>query len=110
MGKTLARRIAAWDPSVHEQLPAQTTGVAIRAPVALGCQGAVAGSTGGVITEAILHARLRDLERRQLKAVERLESEAAADVRALTANLESFAEHEREVIHTLHERGYLRER
>lgn len=110
VGKTLARRIAAWDPSVHEQLPAHTIGLAIRAPVALGCNGALAAQTGAVITEAVLQARLRDVESRQLMAVQRLEREAAAEVRALSAGLQTLAAHERDVIHMLREHGYLRER
>ena len=110
VGKTLARRIAAWDPSVHEQLPAHTSGLPIRAPVALGCNGAIAAQTAAVITEAVLHARLHDLESRQLMAVQRLEREAAAEVRALSAGLQTLAADERHVIHMLREHGYLRER
>ena len=110
VGKTLARRIAAWDPSVHERLPAQNSGLAIRAPVALGCNGALAAQTSPVITEAVLHARLHDLESRQLMAVQRLEREAAAEVRALSAGLQTLAADERRVTHMLREHGYLRER
>jgi sulfide:quinone oxidoreductase len=110
VGKTLARRIAAWDPSLHEQLPTLTTGLAIRAPVTLGCNGAIAGRTTAVITDALLHARLRDLENRQLMAIQRLEREAAAEVRALSAGLQTRAKDERHVIQMLREHGYLRER
>ena len=110
VGKTLARRIAAWDPSVHERLPARNSGLAIRAPVALGCNGALAAQTPPVITDAVLHARLHDLESRQLMAVQRLEREADAEVRALSANLQTLAADERHVIQTLREHGYLRER
>ena len=110
VGKTLARRIAAWDPSVHEQLPAHTTGIAIRAPVALGCEGAIAAHTAPVITEDILRARLHDLENRQVMAVQRLEREAAAEVRMLSAGLQKLATDQRHAIDMLREHGYLRER
>ncbi len=110
VGKTLARRIAAWDPSLREHLPAQTNGLAIRAPVALGCNGASAAHTETVITEATRHARLRDLENRQLMAVQRLEREAAAELRVLSAGLQTRAADERRVIQILHEHGYLQER
>ena len=110
VGKTLARRIAAWDPSVREQLPAHSSGLVIRAPVALGCDGAVAAHTSTLITEAVQRARLHDLESRQLMAVRRFEREADADVRALRADLQTFAADERDVIHLLREHGYLRER
>jgi sulfide:quinone oxidoreductase len=110
VGKTLARRIAAWDPSVHERLPTHSSGLAIRAPVALGCDGALAAHTSTAINEAVQRARLHDLERRQLMAVRRLEREADAEVRALNADLQTFAADERHVIHTLREHGYLRER
>jgi sulfide:quinone oxidoreductase len=110
VGKTLARRIAAWDPSVHERLPAHTSGLAIRAPVALGCNGAIAAQTSTVITEAVQQARLHDLETRQLMAVQRLEREADTEVRALSADLQTIAAEERDVIRMLREHGYLRER
>ena len=110
VGKTLARRIAAWDPSVHEQLPAQTSGLPIRAPVALGCNGAISTERGAAITEPVLHARMRDLETRQLMAVRRLEREAAADVQALSAGLQTLAADQRHAIDMLREHGYLRER
>ena len=110
VGKTLARRIAAWDPSVHAQLPAHSSGLAIRAPVTLGCNGALGAHTSTVITEAVRHARLHDLESRQLMAVQRLEREADAKVRALSVDLQTFAADEQDVITMLREHGYLRER
>jgi sulfide:quinone oxidoreductase len=110
VGKTLARRIAAWDPTVHEQLPAHISGLAIRAPIATGCNRALTAKTEAVITEAVLHVRLRDVENRQLMAVRRLESEAAAEVRALSAGLQTLADDERQVIDMLREHGYLQER
>jgi sulfide:quinone oxidoreductase len=110
VGKRLAHRIAAWDPSVHERLPAHTSGLAIRAPLTLGCNGALAAEPSAVVTDAVLHARLHDLESRQLMAMQRLEREAAAEVRALSAGLQTLAADERHVIHMLREHGYLRER
>ena len=110
VGKALARRIAAWDPSVQQQLPAHTSGLAVRVPVALGCNGALPADTGPVIARAVLQARLRDVENRQLRAVQRLEREADAEVRALSVGLQTLAAQERDVIHMLHDHGYLRER
>jgi sulfide:quinone oxidoreductase len=110
VGRTLARRIAAWDPSVHEQLPAHVDGLPIRAPIALDCSGVVSTQTGADVSEAVRHARLRDIEERQLMAVQRMEHEAAADVRALSAGLQTLAAHQRHVIHSLQEGGYLRDR
>jgi sulfide:quinone oxidoreductase len=110
VGERLAHRIAAWDPSVHEQLPAHTSGLPIRVPVAFGRDGALAAQTGAVITEAALQARLRDIENRQLMAVQRLEHEAAAEVRELGAGLRTLAADERHVIDMLRGQGYLRER
>ncbi len=95
---------------MQEQLPAHISGLTVRAPIALGCDGALAATPATVITDEVLHARLRDLENRQLMAVQRLEREAATEVRALTAELDKLGVDERHVIQTLSEHGYLRER
>jgi sulfide:quinone oxidoreductase len=110
VGKTLARRIAAWDPSVAGDLPARPAGLPVRAPVALASAAGVAAQTGVVITDAILHARLRDVEQRQLMAVERLEREAAAEVRVLSNGVQTLAARARPVTDMLRQHGYLRER
>ena len=108
VGQMLARRIAAWDPSVHQALPSHPGGLPIRAPVALGCSEKSYVSAGGEVTAEIRNARLRDIENRQLMAVQRNERAADAELRALSAGLETLRAHQQEVIRELQRHGYLR--
>jgi sulfide:quinone oxidoreductase len=110
VGKTLARRIAAWDPTVREQLPTLAHGVPIHAPVALGCDATATVHTHRDVDEAVRRARLHDIEYRQRMAVERHEREAAAELRAMRAELTTLAAHQRKVIASLKQRGYLVDR
>lgn len=110
VGHMLARRVAAWDPSVHELLPAHPDGVAIRVPVVLGQDTRSGRSADTVVDDAVRKARSRDLENRQLMAVERNEHEAAEELRALSSGLDALAAHQRQVVGSLRQHGYLRDR
>jgi sulfide:quinone oxidoreductase len=107
VGGMLAQHIAAWDPSVHQLLPDQTSGLAIRAPVALGCIGTPSVSAGGEVSAEVRTARLRDIEDRQLMAMRRREAQADAELRALDAELRTLTAHQEQVIHELRRHGYL---
>jgi sulfide:quinone oxidoreductase len=107
VGRMLAQRIAAWDPSVHQALPEQTGGLPIRAPVALGCSGMPSVSAGAEVSAEVRTARLRDIEMRQLMAIRRRELAADAELRALEAGLQTLAAHQQEVIRELQQHGYL---
>ena len=106
----LAQRIAAWDPSVHERLPDISDGVLIRAPIVLGCSGSSSLHAGEEVSAEVRSARLRDIENRQLMAVERRERAADAEVRALSAELKTLAARQQEVIRELQRHGYLHDR
>ena len=82
VGRTLAARIAAWDPSVGSTLPAPPEGVTVRTPVLLDGPAPVAPDTGAV-TDAVREARIHDIEHRQLRAVGRREHEAESELRRL---------------------------
>ncbi len=110
VGRMLARRIAAWDPSVHQALPSHPGGLVIRVPVALGCNERPSVSAGAQVSAEVRTARLRDIDNRQLMAVRRRERAAAAELRALSAELQTLTAHQREVIRELQRHGYLRDR
>jgi sulfide:quinone oxidoreductase len=107
VGRTLARRIAAWDPSVHEALPGQVGGVPIHTPIALGCDGTPSKSASAAVSPGLRAARLRDIENRQLMTIRRREESANVELHALDAKLQSLAAHQREAIHELQQHGYL---
>jgi hypothetical protein len=109
VGRMLARRIAAWDPSVHGELPGQTGGLGIRAPVALGCSRQRSPGVGAELSAEVRRARMRDVENRQLMAIQRRERDAEAELRALSSRLETLGSQQHEVIHELRRHGYLRE-
>jgi sulfide:quinone oxidoreductase len=110
VGRMLAQRIAAWDPSVHQALPDHADGLLIRAPVALGCSGMASVSAGAEVSAEVRAARLRDIENRQLLAIERRERAADAELRALSAELQTLTAHQQEVIRELQQHGYLTHR
>ena len=110
VGRMLAQRIEAWDPAVHQQLPADAGGVAIRAPIALGCSDGSALREPGEVSPDVRAARLRDIENRQLMAVSRRERAADAELQALSAGLESLAARQQQVIRELQRQGYLHNR
>jgi hypothetical protein len=107
VGRTLARRIAAWDPSVHEALPGQVGGVPIHTPIALGCDGTPSKSASAAVSPGLRAARLRDIENRQLMTIRRREENANVELHALDAKLQSLAAHQREAIRELQQHGYL---
>jgi hypothetical protein len=109
VGQMLARRIAAWDPSVHGDLPGQTGGLGIRAPVALGCSRQHSPGAGAELSAEVRRARMRDIENRQLMAIQRRERDAEAELRALSSRLETLGTQQQEVIHELRRHGYLRD-
>lgn len=109
VGSMLAGRIAAWDPSLHRELAAHPGGLEIRTPVALGCAGG-AGVAAESASAADRAARLHDIETRQQMALARREREAAAELDALSARLDSLAERQERVVHELQRHGYLRDR
>jgi hypothetical protein len=107
VGRVLAQRIAAWDPSVDEALPSEPSGVPIRTPIALGCSAAPSNTTSSAVTPELRAARLRDIQNRQLMAIRRREESAGVEVHALEARLQSLAKHQREAISELQQHGYL---
>jgi sulfide:quinone oxidoreductase len=109
VGRMLAKRIAAWDPSIADTLPGQPSGLPIRAPVALGCGGQPTFNTATEVTAATRAARLRDIENRQLMAVRRRERDADAELRAMSARLQTLAANEQQVVRELQHHGYLRD-
>ncbi len=110
VGRMLAHRIVAWDPAVHQGLPSVAEGVLIRAPIALGCSGSSSLRPDTGATPDVRTARLRDIENRQLMAVERREREANAELRALSAGLQTLSSRQKEVIRELQRHGYLHDR
>lgn len=110
VGRMLAKRIAAWDPSVDYALPIHPEGSVIRTPVALGCSERHSAGAGREVSADVRAARLRDIDNRQLMAVRRRERAAAAELRTLSAKLETLTAHQQEVIHELQRHGYLHDR
>jgi sulfide:quinone oxidoreductase len=110
VGRMLAQQIAAWDPSVQEALPSHPSGLVIRAPIALGCSERLPAAAGGPASAEDRSARRRDIENRQLMAVRRRERAADAELRALSAQLQTPTAHQQQVIHELQQHGYLRNR
>jgi sulfide:quinone oxidoreductase len=110
VGHMLAGRIAAWDPSVQGTLPDLADGVPICVPVVLGHEDRGSRAGNIVADEATHKARSRDLENRQMMAVERREHEAADELRKLGRGLERLAADQRHVEDGLRAHGYLRDR
>ncbi|MHB1834327.1 MAG: FAD-dependent oxidoreductase [Solirubrobacteraceae bacterium] len=108
VGRMLAGRIEAWDPSVEHALGASATGLVIRAPVALGCSEQATTHAPSEVTADVRAARLRDVENRQLMAVERRERDADAELRALEARLEAMNADQQKLMRELRQHGYLR--
>jgi sulfide:quinone oxidoreductase len=109
VGSMLAGRIAAWDPSVNHALPNHRGGLPIRVPVGLGCSERPYVSTGGEVSPAVRMARLRDIENRQLMALQREARAADDELRGLSARLEAMTAHQQEVVRDLQQHGYLRD-
>jgi sulfide:quinone oxidoreductase len=109
-GRMLARRIAAWDPAVGDALPDPPDGVIIRAPVVPSHHQRALDPAGAHVSEAVDKARQRDTENRELMAVERREREGAAEVRELSAGLQTLAARQQQVIRALQQHGYLHDR
>jgi sulfide:quinone oxidoreductase len=107
VGHMLAQHIAAWDPAVEHALPGLPGGVLVRVPVALGCSERPSVRPGAQISPEEQLARLRDIDNRQLMAVRRRERAADAELRALSARLETLRAHERAVVQELQRHGYL---
>ena len=111
VGRTLAGRIAAWDPEIHDRLPDRPEGLVISAPVALARHHArvAAGieADGEATGDLVAAARLHDIEHRQLMAIQRRERDADAELRTLSARLDTLSAHQREVIRDLESHGYL---
>jgi sulfide:quinone oxidoreductase len=106
VGHMLAQHIAAWDPAVQQALPSLPGGVLVRVPVALGCSERRSVRTGAQISAEEQVARLRDIENRQLMAVRRNRA-ADAELRALSARLDTLRAHEQAVVQELQRHGYL---
>jgi sulfide:quinone oxidoreductase len=107
VGHTLAQHIAAWDPAVQQALPSLPGGVLVRVPVALSCSERPSVRPGAHINPEEQLARLRDIENRQLMAVRQRERAADAELRALSAGLETLRAHEQGVVKELQRHGYL---
>ena len=112
VGHLLARQIAAWDPAVdHHSLPAlNARGTLVRATVALGCTELPRPPVTPGEEAELRTARMRDIANRQVLAVERREREAEADLRAMSAGLQTLSAHQREAIEELRRHGYLTDR
>jgi hypothetical protein len=102
----LAQHIAAWDPAVQQTLPSLPGGTLVQVPIALGCS-EPSVRTGGEVSAEEQRARLRDIDNRQLMAVRRRERAADAEIRALSARLETLRAHEHVVVQELQRHGYL---
>lgn len=107
VGRLLAGQIAAWNPSVHEALPGHPDGVLIHAPVALGCTEAGSSDASAEVSAETRTARVRDIENRQLRAIQRLERASDAELRDLRAQLQALAHDQQQVVHELQGHGYL---
>ncbi len=107
VGRMLAQRIAAWDPSVRQALPSHPAGLVIRAPVALGCRDRTFVAEGTEVSAKVRTARMHDIENRQLRAIERRERAADAELQALSDRLQTFAAHQQHVTRELQQHGYL---
>jgi FixJ family two-component response regulator len=59
------------------------------------------------VSAQIRAARLRDIENRQLMAIQRRERAADAELRDLNARLQTLTANEQRVIHELQQHGYL---
>jgi hypothetical protein len=103
----LAQHIAAWNPAVQQALPSLPGGVLVRVPVALGCSERTSVTAGAQISAEERIARVRDIDNRQLMAVRRKERAADAELRALSARLETLRAHEQAVVQELQRHGYL---
>jgi hypothetical protein len=106
----LAGRIAAWDPSVQGLPTELPDGVPICVPVTLGQDTRSVGSADVVVDDAVRKARSHDLVNRQLMTVARDEREAEAELRVLSSGLDVLAAHQRRVIVSLRQHGYLLDR
>ena len=110
VGRMLAGQIAAWNPSLQEALPGDPEGVLIQAPVALGCPEAPVSGGDGEVSAETRAARVRDIENRQLRAIERRERVADAGLRDLRARLQTFTRDQHQVVQELRQHGYLLDR
>ncbi len=106
VGHKLAQRITAWDPQVAPMLGSLPAGVLVDVPVALGCSETFL-APGARADAETRHARLVDIENRQVMAVRRLERSGEAELRALGRELEEFSRREQEVVRDLQRHGYL---
>ncbi len=107
VGRMLAKRIAAWDPSVRSALPSQPQGLMIRAPVAIGSSERSLMRAGAEVTTEVRNARLRDIENRQVMAVQRRERAADTGLQELRAELQALTARQQDVVHELQQHGYL---
>jgi hypothetical protein len=107
VGRMLAGQIAAWDPSVHGTLPGHPDGLALSVPIALGCNGGVASGAGAEVSAQTRAARVRDIENRQLMAIDRMERAAGAELRELSDRLKTLDADEQRVVNELRRNGYL---
>jgi sulfide:quinone oxidoreductase len=110
VGRALAQCIAAWDPSTQPELPGHPGGTIVRVPVALGCSEHGFVDSSAESSAAVRHARVRDIENRQLMAVQRRERAGDEELSALGAELQAFTAREHAVIHELQQHGYLQHR
>lgn len=123
VGRMLARHIAALDTDVSPDLPSIAAGVPVQVPVALGCADGTpaagaggapsAGGTpgaGGAPSAEDRAARLRDVEQRQLMALTRQERSADAELREMSARLQTLQARQDRAVRDLHRHGYLQGR
>lgn len=111
VGARLARRIAALDPGVLPAMPpGRPPGLAVSAPVALGCSDAPPGDAVAEPTAEQRMARLRDIETRQTMALRRRERRAEQELLDMRRKLAALAEREEHVARELARDGYLHDR
>ncbi len=107
VGPRLARRIAALDPAVQGVGVADAPpGLAVRVHVVLGDPIAL-GTAVGTDDAELRKSQQREIEQRQLMAVERRERAAAAELRTLNARLRDFDAEMKAVVGQLKRAGYL---
>ncbi len=106
VGPRLARRIAALDPTVQDGIVDAPPGLPVRVHLLLGSAGWIPSLTATRDVE-LRKAQQREIEERQLMAVERRERAGEAELRMLNARLRDLDAEMKAVVGQLRSVGYL---
>lgn len=109
VGRLLAQRIGAAEPSAVLAMPDAPPGLPIRVPVAMAGLDSPS-RVDGPVSAAARAAQRRDIENRQLMAVRRREREADTELRSLGTRLQSLKREQEATIRELKKHGYLQDR